>query len=965
MGARTFLTVAAVVCLLASSGWALPENSKQTGAGLSLELDQDTYLDVNSLLCFFYNDGNFAYDNANILGKTDGLYYPRWSSKTVIYSAGLWVGAKVYGQERVTVAEYSSEYVPGPMQGYTYMPDNPDFKVYKINRGDTPESNPDYANWPVHQGAPVDSAGDPLILGDQMCWSVFNDADTSAHQNNAGFSMPLGIEIQQTAFAYDLPDSLSKVIFMKYLIINKGGMNLDSTFVSLWCDPDLGGPSDDLVGCDTALSLGYCYNAPGSDNTYGTEPPAVGFDFLQGPVVETGIPSDSAKFMGGWIYGYVNMPMTSFNRYINGIDPHSPEESYNYMRGLNLNGNPVVDNNGDTTKFLFPGDPVTGTGWLDDISSDRRFMMTSGPFNMMPGDTQEIVAAIIVGQGTDRLASITNLKEISKFTQKVFDYDFDVPEVPEGFNVYARSYDQTVELIWDNDMEQDYLDYREWFGTFYAFEGYNVYQRTSEFGSWKKITTFDLTAQESYQTFHQVAGDSIGICASGQCDTLERAWDFQKIYDYIYDPGAGGYELKIVQNGSESGLQNRIYIDHDYINGGPLINGQKYYFAVTPYYLNIQEIGPKDSVFLRSGFIGFNMAYLENEPVVLTTMPVASPGMYTDTAEHSVGNSEGMVLVEVLDPDMIVPGDYTVTFNPSINWNLIRDGMYLLTDQSNQSGDFSYPIIDGIMTRVIGPKSGISEVVEIQSGYNPVDPPDNVFWSWNSTGEYYVTSDFGSGQEGLNRFNWRGNIGWEAWEFRFTSQGSECYDWLTDLKFPNRAPFEVWHFSQDDPTPDRRDIFFIIDDDESGGWSVGDRIYITEVEYPAEPLPQFAGDLNYQWDDDFVLGRVIIEVDEPSEGTIIRFNSTVPNAPDDIFQFTLTSPDQCGDVNQDMEISISDPVYLINYIFINGEAPDPLAIGDANCDGTVNLADPVYLIAYLFYNGNPPCDTDGDGFPDC
>lgn len=63
----------------------------------------------------------------------------------------------------------------------------------------------------------------------------------------------------------------------------------------------------------------------------------------------------------------------------------------------------------------------------------------------------------------------------------------------------------------------------------------------------------------------------------------------------------------------------------------------------------------------------------------------------------------------------------------------------------------------------------------------------------------------------------------------------------------------------------------------------------------------------------------------------------------------------CGDVNKDGVIDIADVLYLINYLFIEGPAPDPLAAGDANSDGVVDIADVVYLINYLFIGGSPPC----------
>jgi len=63
-----------------------------------------------------------------------------------------------------------------------------------------------------------------------------------------------------------------------------------------------------------------------------------------------------------------------------------------------------------------------------------------------------------------------------------------------------------------------------------------------------------------------------------------------------------------------------------------------------------------------------------------------------------------------------------------------------------------------------------------------------------------------------------------------------------------------------------------------------------------------------------------------------------------------------GDVNRDGVIDIADVVYLINYLFIDGPAPEPLEAGDANCDGVVDIADVVYLINYLFIDGSPPCE---------
>jgi len=67
----------------------------------------------------------------------------------------------------------------------------------------------------------------------------------------------------------------------------------------------------------------------------------------------------------------------------------------------------------------------------------------------------------------------------------------------------------------------------------------------------------------------------------------------------------------------------------------------------------------------------------------------------------------------------------------------------------------------------------------------------------------------------------------------------------------------------------------------------------------------------------------------------------------------------------DENVNVSDAVHIINYIFIGGDPPDPLESGEANCDGICNVSDAVWVINYVFVGGNEPCDTDGDGEPNC
>ena len=54
-------------------------------------------------------------------------------------------------------------------------------------------------------------------------------------------------------------------------------------------------------------------------------------------------------------------------------------------------------------------------------------------------------------------------------------------------------------------------------------------------------------------------------------------------------------------------------------------------------------------------------------------------------------------------------------------------------------------------------------------------------------------------------------------------------------------------------------------------------------------------------------------------------------------------------------VTVSDVVYIVNYLFKGGPAPSPFLSGDANCDGSVNITDVIYLINYLFKGGTAPC----------
>ena len=671
-------------------------------------IDNVRRIDINTINMFITNYGSFAWD---LTSGNAGLIYPKGTTKTAVFAAGLWFGARVGSETRTLVAEYSQEYGPGNMLpgGLPNDPNNDDFRTYKVSRftGNTSdtahverEANeqavedplvhrswseymagaaPYGAPWTLHR-LPVTETSDPAdsidvpgpdVLGDQMLWSVYNDADPANHTNDAGGSAPLGLEVQQTTFAFNRQGALGNIVFLKYTIINKGGQQLDSMFVSQWSDPDLGGAADDLVGVDVVKSLGYTYNSTNNDQLYGTAPPAVGFDFFQGPRYIASDPTSP------------RLPMTSFNKYINGTDPASTEETYNYMNGFEPDGSDVIDpTTGLPTKFFHPGNPTTGQGWLDSNPADRRMLLTAGPFYMAPGDTEEVVAALIIGNGNDRLSSISALFFYDEFAQLAFDEGFQLPNPPPQPRTEILEEHQSVTLSWDSAALDNYVE------PGYEFEGYNVYQGESVAGPWRRLATYDLVN---------------GILTVR--DTVFDLVTGQTINDYP------------VAFGTDAGLHFTYTATQDVVRGGALKDGSDYYFAVTAYAISSTE----------------KLAVVENAQVPIAVMP-QRPAAGTDLSTASASDVEHLrrdptlppstttVQVIVTKPDSITGHTYKVVFVPlppesvytrqvgpdtatvRFTWSLIDSttGDTLLDHQYNVRGDDDYIVVKGMQVKVVG-----------------------------------------------------------------------------------------------------------------------------------------------------------------------------------------------------------------------------------------------------------------------
>ena len=84
-------------------------------------------------------------------------------------------------------------------------------------------------------------------------------------------------------------------------------------------------------------------------------------------------------------------------------------------------------------------------------------------------------------------------------------------------------------------------------------------------------------------------------------------------------------------------------------------------------------------------------------------------------------------------------------------------------------------------------------------------------------------------------------------------------------------------------------------------------------------------------------------------GTLIAFTSVDGG--------TFLDCPPCGDADGNGGVTISDVVYIVNYIFLGGPPPvyDPAA--DVDCSGIVNVSDVVYIVNYIFGGGPELCSN--------
>lgn len=370
--------------------------------------------------------------------------------------------------------------------------------ITQFNLGNVPLSytpTPDIVNWPAHGTgnkaknlAPfVDVNGDgiynwqqgdyPKIKGDQTLYFIFNDK-LGIHKESTG--LPLGVEIHCMAYAYGCPNiingrnELAYTTFYDYKIYNRSNNNYHDVYISQWCDANLGNYIDDYIGSSVHDNLGFVYNADSDDENnldnlgYKLFPPAIGSALLKGPLANAGDFRDNDND------SIIDEPgeeclMSGFNYHMsqNFQFPQwhltTPYRYHNYMEGRWYDSTYFTcggDAYGGTTptKFVYPWmnyqyNPCA-SNWNEisagNLPGDRRYIVSSGPFNLPSKGQTEFELALVwsVDSSATSNVNIASANKLIQDARKIRSfYNGAIPNCLQKINIGIKENESINHLI--------------------------------------------------------------------------------------------------------------------------------------------------------------------------------------------------------------------------------------------------------------------------------------------------------------------------------------------------------------------------------------------------------------------------------------------------------------------------------------------------------------------------------------
>lgn len=267
---------------------------------------------------------------------------------------------------------------------------------------------------------------------------------------------------------------------------------------------------------------------------------------------------------------------------------------------------------------------IQGTGGID-----GNFIFGSGYFRLPPGRTLYFSLALLFGRDLEDV--ILNTRTV----QEIYNRNYQFATPPIRPTLRAVPGDGKVTLYWD-DASLDTVD--PVLGN--DFEGFRIFKSTDPF----------------FRDLQYVTD------ARGQPRLPVPTWQFDLANGVrglfvSDDPRTRGVPFPL---GEDTGLRFSL-VDTD------VVNGQRYYYAITAYDRGSRELGfyPSENNFAIQVNEDGTVTTGANVVEVIPNAPVAGyvPAGLTGAVERTRGATDGTVIAEVLDPRLVPDGArYTVTF---------------------------------------------------------------------------------------------------------------------------------------------------------------------------------------------------------------------------------------------------------------------------------------------------------------
>jgi len=537
------------------------------------------------------------------------------------------------------------------------------------------------------------------FVSDRDIYCVFDD------EENANPNGPLGIEVEQMAYTYGRPYAEDLLIW-EYKIHNVGMNTLDSVYIGYYgiFRPDF----------DNEDYINIIDTDPNDEHQKG--------DFVYVYDINNtkdGAWEDDPVDMGIVGINILNTPkdlgVTDFHFFSREFVPKVDEEMWPIISSNPNDPNLVVPSayfHGDDQRFDTTN-PDSMKAYFPTGAPINYFIMT-GPITLEPGETVSSSIGLVMGSSgnvpfePDTSDIMNNLRTL----QQMHDRAFQGSGPPKTPTLKVSVSDKQARLVWDSAAEdsKDALTGKN------DFEGYKIYRSDNKGKTWGDPITDQFGKVVGYKPI--------------------------KIYDII--DGIKGIDPAFNQSlGDDSGIK------HSFVDKN-LINGIEYWYCVTSYDKGIQDPNSLEQSYQSP----LGSSTIEKHTVSATPgvfaqnyiPPNFSPDATSSGSIPAIGGiCQGIVSVDIVEPDIITGDDYLVTFvdstleiigndtNYVLGFNLYRisagttDTTLLLDHHlfSNDTED-NLPITDGFRLTILNTPSGVAS-----QSWTTVNGDTSTFY-WNT-----------------------------------------------------------------------------------------------------------------------------------------------------------------------------------------------------------------------------------------